>query len=95
MPRYHFHTRIGGATVRDPEGEVLPDPDAAWRAARLMILQLLQGGDGELAAACLVVAEPGGDVVFEFPFAEAPSARRETSFRRVRARRQPAAMRPT
>lgn len=71
MPRYHFHTRIGAETIHDPEGEILPDPDSAWRAARLMILQLLQGGGSDLLAASLVVMDAEGETVFEFPFAEA------------------------
>ncbi len=71
MPRYHFHTRIGAETIPDPEGEILADPDAAWRAARLMILQLLQGGDRDLLAASLLVVDAQGGTVFEFPFAEA------------------------
>ena len=71
MPRYHFHTHVGGDVVADPEGEILADPDAAWRAARAMILQLLQGGDRALLSAHLVVVDAAGETVLEFPFAEA------------------------
>lgn len=71
MPRYYFHTEVGSDTIRDPEGEVLPDADAAWRAARLLILQLLDGGDRDLLTAVLVVEDGAGETVFEFPFAEA------------------------
>jgi len=41
MPRYFFHLNGPGTDLRDEEGVVLPDPEAAWyqavRSAREMI----------------------------------------------------------
>lgn len=76
MPRYFFHTQIGDETVADPSGEVLPDADRAFEAARTMVLQLLQGagGDPALLRACLVVADEAGETVLELPFVEALTA---------------------
>ena len=74
MPRYFFHTRIADdEVVTDPEGEVFADPDAAWEAARITALQLLQGAgsDPVLLRAVLVVADEAGETVLEFPLAEA------------------------
>lgn len=72
MPRYFFNTRIGDDTVTDPDGTELPDADAAWEAARATILAALrEGGDRRLLAADLVVTDAEGEIVLEFPFAEA------------------------
>lgn len=80
MPRYFFHTQVGPNVIRDPEGEVLTDADAAWHAARLLILQLLNGGERELSAASLTVTNAAGETLFEFPFMEViarePASRR-------------------
>ena len=75
MPRYFFHTRIGGDLVTDPDGEELRDPDHAWETARTLALQLLQGAasDPELLHAVLEVSDEAGEVVLEFPLAEAVS----------------------
>lgn len=85
MPRYFFHTHVGGEVVSDPDGEDLRDPDHAFEAARTLALQLLQGAesDPELVKAVLVVMDEAGEVVLEFPLAEAlvaepPSKRRGT-----------------
>jgi len=72
MPRYFFNARIGDELVADPEGEELPDPDRAWEVARAMIQELLksEGAEG-LLRAVLEVTDDEGEIVLEFPFAEA------------------------
>jgi hypothetical protein len=73
MPRYFFNTRIGTELIRDLEGAELRDPDQAWEVARSMIQELLEeeGGQASLLTATLEVTDENGDVVLEFPFAEA------------------------
>jgi hypothetical protein len=73
MPRYFFNTRIGEELVADPEGEVLRNPDRAWEVARAMILELLksEGTSSALLNAVVEVTDEGGEIVLEFPFAEA------------------------
>ncbi|MBN9600693.1 MAG: hypothetical protein J0G28_13615 [Afipia sp.] len=76
MPRYFFHTRIGGDLISDPQGADLRDPDQAWEVARVMIRQLLrEGGRPEAAprdliTAILEVTDEAGEIVLEFPFSE-------------------------
>ena len=81
MPRYFFNTRIGDELISDPEGEVLRDPDRAWEMARAMIRELLrtEGADGALLSAVIEVTDDEGDIVLEFPFAEAILDRSERS----------------
>ena len=73
MPRYFFHTRIGGDLISDPQGADLRDPD---QVARVMIRQLLrEGGRPEAAprdliTAILEVTDEAGEIVLEFPFSE-------------------------
>jgi hypothetical protein len=73
MPRYFFNTRIGDELISDPDGEVLRDPDRAWEMARAMIRELLKtdGADAALLNATIEVTDDDGEVVLEFPFAEA------------------------
>jgi hypothetical protein len=73
MPRYFFNTRIGDELISDPDGEVLRDPDRAWEMARAMIRELLktEGADGALLGAVIEVTDDEGEIVLEFPFAEA------------------------
>jgi len=73
MPRYYFHTRIGDELIADPEGEELRNPDRAWEMARAMILELLrsEGTDERLLNAIVEVTDDDGEIVLEFPFAEA------------------------
>jgi hypothetical protein len=73
MPRYFFNTRIGDELIADPEGEELRNPDRAWEIARAMIRELLktEGADGTLLSAILEVTDVDGEIVLEFPFAEA------------------------
>jgi hypothetical protein len=72
MPRYFFNTRIGDELVADPEGEELANPDGAWQVARAMIRELLktEQADG-LLRATIEVTDDEGEIVLEFPFAEA------------------------
>ena len=73
MPRYFFNTRIGDELISDPEGEELRDPDRAWEIARAMIRELLdsEGLESGLVNAILEVTDNAGEIVLEFPFAEA------------------------
>jgi hypothetical protein len=72
MPRYFFNARIGDELITDPEGEELQDPDRAWEVARAMIQELLKTEDAEgLLRASLEVTDDQGEIVLEFPFAEA------------------------
>jgi hypothetical protein len=73
MPRYFFNTRIGDEVIADPDGEELRNPDSAWEIARAMILELLktEGVQGGLLNAVLEVTDDEGEIVLEFPFAEA------------------------
>jgi hypothetical protein len=73
MPRYFFNTRIGDELITDPEGEELRNPDRAWQMARAMILELLktEGADERLLNATVEVTDDEGEIVLEFPFAEA------------------------
>jgi hypothetical protein len=73
MPRYFFNARIGDELIPDPEGEELRDLDRTWEMARAMIRELLQaeGTEGGLLNAILEVTDEHGEIVLEFPFAEA------------------------
>jgi hypothetical protein len=72
MPRYFFNTRIGDELIADPEGEELPDPDRAWEVARAMISELLSTEEAQgLLLAIIEVTDEQGEIVLEFPFAEA------------------------
>ena len=73
MPRYFFNTRIGDELISDPEGEELRNPDRAWEVARAMIRELLktEGAEAGLFNAILEVTDDEGEIVLEFPFAEA------------------------
>ena len=73
MPRYFFNTRIGNELILDPEGEELRDPDHAWNVARTTIREILktEGGQANLLSAILEVTDDDGEIVMEFPFAEA------------------------
>ena len=73
MPRYFFNTRIGNELVADPEGEELRNPDRAWEVARAMIREILktEGVQNGLLSATLEVTDGDGEIVLEFPFAEA------------------------
>lgn len=81
MPRYFFNTQIGEDVITDLNGEELRDPDHAWEASRAIIHAMVQdpkmaqsGNQDRLIAAILVVTDEAGEVVLEFPFAEALAA---------------------
>lgn len=76
MPRYYFQTQIGADLIDDPTGADLRDPDAAWAVARDTIRAMMAEprNQASLVGACLVVTDAEGEVVFEFPFAEAITA---------------------
>jgi len=83
MPRYFFNTRIDNELILDPEGEELRDADHAWNVARTTIRDILktEGGQAGLLNAILEVTDDDGEIVLEFPFAEAildPSEDSET-----------------
>jgi hypothetical protein len=73
MPRYFFNTRIGGELIADSEGEELCNPDRAWEVARAMIREVLrtEGKHASLLSATIEVTDEDGEIVLEFPFAEA------------------------
>jgi hypothetical protein len=73
MPRYFFNTRIGNELLLDPSGSELRDPDHVWRVARTTIREILttQGEHADLLGAVLEVTDDDGEIVLEFPFAEA------------------------
>src|SRR6266850_8607143 len=73
MPQYFFNMLLGDELIRDPEGEELRDPDHAWHVARTTIREILKtGGDQRLIlTAIVVVTDDEGEIVMEFPFAEA------------------------
>lgn len=72
MPRYFFNTRIGDEVIPDPEGEELRNPDRAWEVAQAMVRELLRiEGMEDLMRAVLEVTDDEGEVVLEYPFAEA------------------------
>src|SRR5258708_37310552 len=73
MPRYFFNAQIGDELISDPKGKELQDLDAAWEVARAMFRELLrtEGAERGLLSAILEVTDDEGEVVLEFPFAEA------------------------
>ena len=72
MPRYFFNTRIDDELIVDPEGEELRNPDRAWEVARAMIHELLSTEEAQgLLRATIEVMDDEGEIVLEFPFAEA------------------------
>jgi hypothetical protein len=73
MPRYFFNTRIGDELIDDPEGDELRNLDRAWEVARAMIRELLktEGAQPDLLNAVIEITDAAGEIVLEFPFAEA------------------------
>ena len=72
MPRYFFNTRIDDELIVDPEGKELKNPDRAWEVARAMIHELLRTEEAQgLLRATIEVMDDEGEIVLEFPFAEA------------------------
>jgi hypothetical protein len=81
VPRYFFNTRFGNELLLDPEGEELRDPDHAWNVARTTVREILasEGEQANLLGAVMEVTDDDGEVVLEFPFAEAIVAPPENS----------------
>jgi hypothetical protein len=73
MPRYFFNARINDELILDPDGRELRDPDQAWEAARAAILDLVKSQDATagLLRSVMEVTDAHGEIVLEFPFAEA------------------------
>ena len=74
MPRYFFHVSLEDTLIEDPDGQELPDPDAAWERARQAARALMRSELGRPVnwLAChFEVADAAGNTVLEFPIAEA------------------------
>jgi hypothetical protein len=73
MPRYFFHFQDGPASLTDPEGVALPDPEAAWyqgvRSAREIIEQDLRVGPVRTDRR-LEILDERGEQVWAVPFDE-------------------------
>lgn len=84
MPRYFFHTRIGGDVITDEHGAELRDPDHAWEAARATAAAAMRApaDQARLMGASLVVTDAAGAVVLEFPFSETVTPPRKDRARR-------------
>ena len=77
MPRYFFHLVLEDAVLPDPDGQDLPDADAAWRVARRSAQDLMASDLGRPVnwMACrFEVRDEADEIVLEFPFAEAIEA---------------------
>ena len=70
---FSSHTCIGKVRIADAKGEVLRDADQAWEVARALIMDLLKEKPEHLLllTASLEVTGEDGEIVLEFPFAEA------------------------
>lgn len=73
MPRYFFNTRIDGDLIKDHGGIELRDPEVAWEVAQDTAHSMIQdpATQLQLLTATLVVTDEAGEMVLEFPFAEA------------------------
>lgn len=74
MPRYFFHVVLENERVPDPDGQELPDPDAAWEAARRTAVTLMDTPverPVNWLTCRFEVQDEAGEIVLEFPFAEA------------------------
>ena len=66
MARYHFNLRHGGL-VPDPDGEELPDLQAARTVAAKYLAEMLKERSADIWAQgemCVTVSDPGGDELF-------------------------------
>jgi hypothetical protein len=72
MPRYFFHLHCKDKAVLDPSGTELRDPDQAWDAARVTVLDLMQtqANAGNWPTCRFEVTDEAGEIVFELPFTE-------------------------
>ena len=74
MPRYFFNVSLEDHLLPDPEGQELPDPDAAWETARRIACDAMSVDEGRPMnwQTCHVEVKDGdGGIVLEFPFLEA------------------------
>ena len=74
MPRYYFHVSLPDTLIEDPDGQELPDADAAWETARRAARELMRADLGRPInwfACHIEVTDEAGEVVLEFPFSEA------------------------
>ena len=74
MPRYFFNVSLAEHLLPDPEGQELPDPDAAWETARRIARDAMSVDKGRPLnwQTCHVeVKDVDGGIVLEFPFLEA------------------------
>lgn len=72
MPRYFFHARVDGDLIPDREGVELQDADQAWRAARVVAVDLVEGESAGAAMSTVIVVDDGaGNIVLEMPVSEA------------------------
>ena len=73
MPSYFFHLHGPEARLRDEEGLILPDPEAAWyqavRSARELIRAELHLGTSWYGQA-IEIADDAGDRVDSVPLEE-------------------------
>ena len=78
MPRYFFNVVLDGTTLADPNGQELPDADAAWEVARRSALDLMKSDLGRpmnWVQCRFEVRDDANEVVLEFPFVEAVETR--------------------
>ncbi len=74
MPRYFFHLCRDGRELSDHQGQTLRDPDQAWETANAVARDLMSGRPPENApwtSYYFQVTDEAGEVLLEFPFAEA------------------------
>ena len=80
MPRYFFNVSLEDNLLTDSEGQELPDPDAAWEAARRMAGDLMRvelDRPMRWQDCFFEVKDAAGETVLEFPFLEAVKPRGE------------------
>jgi malonyl CoA-acyl carrier protein transacylase len=74
MPRYFFNVVMEGTVLPDPDGQILPNADAAWAAARRAAKSLMASKTERPVnwIACqFEVRDEDDEIVLEFPFVEA------------------------
>jgi hypothetical protein len=67
MPRCFFIVAYGERQIDDPEGEVLPNDDAAIEYARRIIDDLRKDQQPEDPEPTIVVKTTAGEIVYRFP----------------------------
>ena len=82
MPSYFFHLCRAGSRLTDDKGQTLRDPDQAWETAKAVALDLMKGAPSDEApwsSYHFEVTDEAGEVVLEFPFAEAVETKGQPS----------------